>query len=74
MNKKVIFLKFKRDIDEKIWFVENELVIINRDHPFSTYAEVSEKLLFHTPWYAHVRVHMCARQSVWNVNFSENFV
>ena len=33
-----------------------------RDHLFSTYAKFSEKLIFHTPWYAHVR----------NVSFSEN--
>ena len=26
------------------------------DHSFSTYAKFSEKLIFLTPWYAHVRV------------------
>ena len=28
------------------------------DHSFSTYAKFSKKLLFLTPWYAHVRVRM----------------
>ena len=34
-------------------------------HPLSTYAKLSEKLTFLTPW--------CAYQGVRNVSFSENF-
>ena len=31
---------------------------IAKGYPFSTYANLSEKLAFFTPWYARVRVHV----------------
>ena len=46
------------------------------DHPFSTYAKLSEKLTFLTSWYAHVctcaRTYVCV-SGVRNVSFSESF-
>ena len=43
----------------------------NRDHSFSTYAKISEKLTFPT----HTLIHTltCASQGVRNVSFSEKF-
>ena len=43
-------------------------MIYASDHSFSTYAKFSEKQIFFTQWYAHVRV-----RGVKNVSFSENF-
>ena len=40
------------------------------DHSCSTYAKLSEKLLFLTPL---IRTHTCAYQEVRNISFSENF-
>ena len=35
---------------------ENVPDIFLRDHSFRVYAKLSEKTIFLTPWYAHVRV------------------
>ena len=51
-------------ISPTVW-CKNEL----RHHSCSTYAKLSEKLTFMTPWYVHVSVRSGSR----NVSFSENF-
>ena len=42
-------------------------MVLQNDHPFSTYAKFFEKLTFLTPWYTHVRAR------IRNVSFLENF-
>ena len=45
---------FKEYIDqESLGMVKN---FEHRGHPFRMYAKISEKAIFLTPWYAHVRM------------------
>ena len=39
----------------------------NSGHSFSTYPNFSEKIIFFSPWYAHI--HMCSYKGIRNISF-----
>ena len=68
----LIQLLLQKVVSNIVIAFQNVLIIWKdvRDHPLSTYAKVSKKLTFLTPWYAQVRVRI---RGFRNVSFSENF-
>ena len=44
-----------------------------RDHSFTTYAKLSEKLTFRTPWYAHIRVRIRGLQMLVSQRISRAY-
>ena len=66
------FVKFKLakpNIGDISILFFNFKFITRRDHPLSTYAKFSEKLIFITPWYAHGFVGFRGKKSYF---FGEN--
>ena len=68
-----IWLPIFRNWFHLLWKIRHHFRLSRalRVHSFNTYGKCSENLTFHTPIYAHVRVHI---GGVRNVNFSQHFV